>query len=62
MGTPECRSDAMTTTQDRGGTPKPLRIAGLILGGTVLASLTIGWVAFLLWLAAQIMIAIVHWL
>ena len=52
----------MTTAQDRGGLPKALKTAGLILGGTVLASLTIGWAAFLLWLAAEIVMVVVHWL
>lgn len=52
----------MTTTRDRGGLPKSLKTAGLILGGTFVASLMIGWIAFLLWLMAEGVIAIVSWL
>ena len=42
--------------------PKPVKIAGLILGGTLTASLMVSWIAFLLWLIAEGVIAMVNWL
>ena len=48
--------------QPRNGVPKFLKLAGLILGGTVVAALLMGWVAFLLWLGAEAVMAVVQWL
>lgn len=42
------------------GLPKALKVAGLILVGTVVAALLMGWLAFLLWLGAEAVIAVVH--
>ncbi len=50
----------MTTVRDSGGLSKPVKIAGLILGGTLTASLMIGWIAFLIWLMAEGVIAILN--
>ena len=52
----------MIAVRDRGGLPKTLKTAGLVLGGTFVAALVLSWTAFLLWLAAEIAIAVVHWL
>lgn len=41
---------------------KALKVAALALSGTITAALLIGWAAFLLWLATEAVIAIVHWL
>ena len=40
---------------------KLTKAIGLILGGTSVAALLLGWTAFLLWLAAQIVVAFVRW-
>ena len=42
--------------------PRALKVAVLTLGGTLVAALLIGWVAFLLWLVAEAVSAVVHWL
>lgn len=44
------------------GLPRALKVAGLTLGGTVVAALLMGWVAFLLWLAAEAVSDVIHWL
>ena len=51
-------------TSDRGNRslPRALKVAGLTLGGTVVAALLIGWAAFLLWVAAEAVITVVFWL
>ncbi len=54
--------DRIVPVQPSGGLSKAAKVAGLILGGTVVAVLMIGWVAFLLWLGAETVITIVHWL
>lgn len=43
------------------GSSKVLRVVGLVLAGTVLAALLVGWAAFLFWLAAEAAITLVHW-
>ncbi len=54
--------DRIVPVQPSGGLSKAAKVAGLILVGTVVAALLMGWVAFLLWLGAEIVITIVHWL
>ena len=59
------RGPTMTETvssQDRSGLLRVVRIAGLVLAGTALASLMIGWAALLLWLGAEAVITVVHWI
>lgn len=41
---------------------KVLNFLGLILAGTTVASLLIGWSAFLLWLAGEAVVTVVRWL
>ena len=52
----------MISVQPTGGLSKAAKVAGLILVGTSVVALLIGWTAFLLWLAAEIVITVVHWL
>ncbi|MGI4765046.1 MAG: hypothetical protein ACRYGP_08270 [Janthinobacterium lividum] len=52
----------MISAQPTGGLSKAAKVMGLILGGTVVAALLLGWVAFLLWLGAEAVITVVHWL
>ncbi len=54
--------DQIIPGQPRNGLSHAAKVAGLILGGTFIVALVIGWVAFLLWLAAEIVVAFVHWL
>ena len=54
--------DHVVSVQPTGGLSKAAKVAGLILGGTSVVALMIGWIAFLLWLAAEIVITVVHWL
>lgn len=44
------------------GVAKAGKLAGLALAGTSVVALMIGWVSFLLWLFAEIVMSIVHWL
>lgn len=43
------------------GATKVTRTAGLILMGTTMAAMLIGWMAFLLWLAATGVVAVFRW-
>ena len=54
--------DQFVSVRPRGRLFKLARAAGLIVGGTSVAALLLGWTAFLLWLAAEIVIAIARWL
>lgn len=54
--------DQIASSRPKGRLSKAAKMAGLILGGTIAAALIIGWSAFLLWLAAKIVIAVAHWL
>lgn len=54
--------DQVVPTQVNGALSKAIKVAGLVLAGTTLAALLIGWVAFLLWLVGEAVIAVVHWL
>ena len=54
--------DQIITSQPTSGVSKAAKVGGLILGGTFVLALVIGWIAFLLWLAAEIVITIAHWL
>ena len=58
----ELGMDHVVSVQPTGGLSKASKVAGLILGGTSVVALMIGWIAFLLWLVAEVVIAIVHWL
>ena len=52
----------IVSRQPTGGLSMAARSVGLVLGGTTIAALLIGWVALLLWLAAEAVITVVHWL
>ena len=54
--------DQTVVIRPDGGLAKAVKATGLVLGGTFVAALTIGWVAFLLWLIAEGVITVVHWL
>ena len=54
--------DQIVSVRPRGRLLKLVRAVGLILGGTSVMALVIGWTAFLLWLTAEIVVAFVHWL
>ncbi len=54
--------DRIVSVQPTDGLSKAAKVMGLILGGTVVAALLMGWVAFLLWLGAEAVITVVHWL
>ena len=49
-------------SQDRDSTSKAVRYGALVLAGTAVAALVIGWAAFLIWLAAETVMGVVHWL
>ncbi len=52
----------LVPTQVNGALSKTFRRVGLVLAGTALAAILIGWVAFLFWLTAEAVITVVHWL
>ncbi len=54
--------DHIVPAQPTRGLSKAARMMVLVLGGTSVVALIIGWMAFLLWLAAEIVITVVHWL
>ena len=54
--------DQCIITKHATGLSKAAKVAGLILGGISVVALLVGWIAFLLWLAAEIVITVVHWL
>lgn len=56
------RMDQIVSVRPRDRLFKLAKAVGLILGGTSIVALLIGWTAFLLWLAAEIVVALVHWL
>ena len=68
MQPPQCSNsgdatmDQLVPTQVNGALSKTFRRVGLVLAGTALAAILIGWVAFLLWLTAEAVITVVHWL
>lgn len=41
---------------------KVYQIGGLVLGGTIMAVLTVAWAAFLVWLVAEGVMTVLHWL
>lgn len=54
--------DQTVSVQPRGRLFKTAMSAGLVLGGTSVVALVLGWTAFLLWLVAEVVITIVRWL
>ncbi len=54
--------DQIVSRQPRGGLTRAVRVVGLVLSGTTMAALLIGWVALLLWLAGEAVITVAHWL
>ena len=54
--------DQIVSFRPSDGLSKIAKTAGLILAGTFIAGLTIAWATFLMWLAAEAVITVVHWL
>lgn len=52
--------DQIVSVRPGGRLAEVAKVGELILGGTSVAALMIGWMAFLLWLVAKIVIAFMH--
>lgn len=58
----ETQASALPKPRKTFAPSKAVKVAGLAVAGTFVVALILGWVAFLLWLAAEVVIAVVHWL